>query len=326
MDDVLPLKAGDAGDAVRDLQQRLTAAGLDTSVEPRGAYGPATEGAVLTFQEQRGLPASGVCDAPTWTALVEAGWRSGDRLLYLQSPMQRGDDVAELQRALGTLGFDAGRVDGIFGPQTERALRDFQRNAGLTTDGVCGRDVLTGLEHLGRPPGRSTNVAGVRERETLRSQPPVLSGRRIIVGEAGGLDVLATALDRLLQDAGAVVAVLHHPHPSVQAVEANDFAADLYVGLALTDGHSEAAYYCTEGFESAGGRQLATLMVEELLALPELQVDPPAGRWLPILRETRMPAVLCHLGPPAMIVEHTAELATAMHRALEAWATTPIEV
>ena len=326
MDDVLPLKVGDAGDAVRDLQQRLTAAGLDTSVEPRGAYGPATEAAVLAFQQQRGLPASGSCDAPTWTALVEAGWRAGDRLLYLQSPMQRGDDVAELQRALGTLGFDAGRVDGIFGPQTERALRDFQRNAGLTTDGVCGRDVLTGLEHLGRPPGRSTNVAGVRERETLRSQPPVLSGRRIVVGEAGGLDVLTSALDRLLQDAGAIVAVLHHPHPSVQAVEANDFGADLYVGLALTDGPSEAAYYCTTGFESAGGRQLATLLVDELITMPELAIGAPVGRWLPILRETRMPAVVCQLGPPVTIVEQTAELATALHRALAAWATTPIEV
>jgi N-acetylmuramoyl-L-alanine amidase len=326
MDDVLPLRPGDAGDAVRDLQQRLTAAGLDTSVEPRGAFGPATEAAVLTFQQQRGLPPTGECDAPTWTALVEAGWRLGDRLLYLQSPMQRGDDVAELQRSLGTLGFDAGRVDGIFGPQTESALRDFQRNAGLTTDGVCGRDVLTGLAHLGRPAGRSTNVAGVRERETLRSQPPVLSGRRIVVGEAGGLDVLATALDRLLQDAGAVVAVLHHPHPSVQAVEANDFAADLYVGLGLTDGPSEAAYYCTDGFESAGGRQLAALIVEELTALPELQMAPPAGRWLPILRETRMPAVLCQLGPPAIIVERTAELATGLHDALEAWVTSPVEV
>ena len=183
--------------------------------------------------------------------------------------------MAELQAgALGMLGFDAGRVDGIFGPQTE-ALRDFQRNAGLTTDGVwCGDVSPASSTSAGRR--GSTNVAGVRERETLRSQPPVLSGRRIVVGEAGGLDVLASALDRLLQDAGAVVAVLHHPHPSVQAVKADDFGADLYIGLALTDESSEAAYYCTAGFESAGGRQLAALMVDELLALPELQIAPPS--------------------------------------------------
>ncbi|MGZ7087798.1 MAG: peptidoglycan-binding domain-containing protein, partial [Ilumatobacteraceae bacterium] len=140
--DVLPLSHGDTGDAVRDLQQRLAALGLDPSIEPRGAFGEATVASVRAFQTARGIPASGVCDASTWTALVEAGYRIGDRLLYLRSPMLRGDDVAELQRGLGALGFDAGRVDGILGPTTERALRDFQRNAGLTTDGVCGPEVL----------------------------------------------------------------------------------------------------------------------------------------------------------------------------------------
>ena len=44
--------------------------------------------------------------------------------------MLRGDDVAELQQDLGALGFDAGRVDGIFGPRTKDALEQFQRNIG----------------------------------------------------------------------------------------------------------------------------------------------------------------------------------------------------
>jgi N-acetylmuramoyl-L-alanine amidase len=324
--DVLPLRSGDTGDAVRDLQQRLTALGLDTSAEPRGAYGPLTAAAVEAFQRDRGLPTSGECDSPTWMALVEAGYQLGDRHLYLKSPMFRGDDVAALQRALGTLGFNAGRVDGILGPNTERALRDFQRNAGFTTDGVCGREVLTGLARLGSPPGRLTNVAGVREREHLRSQPPLLSGRRIVVGEAGGLDVLVTAIERVLHEAGAVVAVLHHPHPSVQAVEANDFEADLYLGLALVDqAPCEAAFYATTGFESAGGRQFATLLVDHLREVDALEVADAVGRWLPILRETRMAAVVCNLYPTERVVEQTAALATAVHGALHAWVTAPID-
>jgi len=323
--DVLPLRSGDTGDAVRDLQQRLTALGLDTTVEPRGAFGPQTAEAVRSFQTQRGLPVSGACDGLTWSALVEAGYRLGDRLLYLRSPMVRGDDVAELQRALGNLGFDAGRVDGIFGPHTERALRDFQRNAGLTADGVGGPQVILGLDRLGRPPGRATNVAGVREREHLRSQPPRLTGRRIVIGEAGGLDVLVSAVDRLLQEAGAIVAVLHHPHPSVQAVEANDFGADVYLGLALVD-HApcQAAYYATAGFESAGGRQLAGQLVESLRSVGDLEVDDAHGRGLPILRETRMPAVLATLGPPGTVVTRTAALAGAVHDALRAWVAEPV--
>ena len=49
-------------------------------------------------------------------ALIEAGWRLGDRLLVLAAPQLRGDDVTELQDALNQLGFDCGRPDGIFGP------------------------------------------------------------------------------------------------------------------------------------------------------------------------------------------------------------------
>ena len=114
-----------------------------------GAFGPGTGAAVAAFQQAAGLDVDGGCDAATWSALVEAGYRLGDRLLYLRSPMIRGDDVADLQRRLGALGFDAGRVDGIFGPDTDRALGDFQRNSGLVSDGICGPDTVAALARLG---------------------------------------------------------------------------------------------------------------------------------------------------------------------------------
>lgn len=324
--DVLPLGPGATGDAVRDLQQRLAALGLDPSVEPRGVFGEPTAAMVRTFQTQRGLAPTGTCDLATWTALVEAGYRLGDRLLYLRSPMLRGDDIAELQRGLGTLGFDAGRVDGILGPQTERALIDFQRNAGLTTDGVCGKEVLLALGRLGQSPGRSTNVAGVREREFLRSQPPVLSGRRIVIGEAGGLDALVGAIERALEDAGATVAALHHPHPSVQAIEANDFEAAAYLGFTLADTPTcVASYYATSGFESSGGRRLAELLTEGFARIEGVHPLPPEGRWIPILRETRMPAVVSSLGPAALVIERTSAFAEATHEALSRWCASPFE-
>src|SRR5690606_34344697 len=98
----------------------------------------ATVEAVRTFQEQRGLRVDGICGPETWGALIESGFRLGDRLLYLCTPMLRGDDVAELQRRLNALGFDAGREDGILGPDTERAIGAFQRDAGLAIDKVAG--------------------------------------------------------------------------------------------------------------------------------------------------------------------------------------------
>ena len=46
---------------------------------------------------------------------------------------------------------------------------------------------------------------------------------------------------------------------------------------------------------------------------------------LPALRETRMPAVLCELGPPVAVVQEVATLAPALGRAVERWVVTPVD-
>ena len=46
---------------------------------------------------------------------------------------------------------------------------------------------------------------------------------------------------------------------------------------------------------------------------------------LPVLRETRMPAVVCELGPPAVVVEHGARLAEALTEGLTAWLQSPLD-
>jgi N-acetylmuramoyl-L-alanine amidase len=321
----LPLTTGAAGEAVRDLQLRLAGIGFDARAE-FGRFGARTEDAVRRFQDQRGLRATGECDGVTWAALVEAGYRLGDRLLYLGAPMQRGDDVAELQRRLGSLGFDAGRVDGIFGPNTELALKDFQRNVGLTTDGVCGPDVLDGLTRLRSRIDADASVAGVRERDRLRHAPRALNGRRLAVGDAGGLAVVADALAHALRDAGATVAVLRHPDPSNQAAEANLFGAEAFVGVALDEtGPCCVAFYSTPGFESTGGRRLAELAVDMLGTETDLDVESPKGMRLPVLRETRMPAVMCFVGPPTPVVANSSTLARGLAAVLERWAEAPVE-
>jgi N-acetylmuramoyl-L-alanine amidase len=141
----LPLRSGSAGDAVRDIQRRLTALGYDVGGDKPGSYDAATERAVYGFQERRGLRPDGICGPQTWTSLVEAGFRLGDRLLYVAAPMLRGDDVGELQRRLNALGFDAGREDAILGDDTAGALTEFQRNVGITADGICGPETWGAL-------------------------------------------------------------------------------------------------------------------------------------------------------------------------------------
>ena len=173
----LPLGPGSDGEPVRDLQRRLGRAGFDAAADETGRFGPATVDAVRRFQAARGLAVDGTCGNQTWNALVEAGYRLGDRLLYHRTPMLRGDDVADLQGQLGNLGFFADRIDGIFGPLSAAATVDFQRNAGLTSDAICGPETVAALERVGGRP-RHAVKGGLMDRERLRAGP----GRRRLRG------------------------------------------------------------------------------------------------------------------------------------------------
>jgi N-acetylmuramoyl-L-alanine amidase len=324
VDEGLPLRAGADGAAVADLQRRLKAAGFEV-VGDDGRFASGTETAVRHFQQARGLTVDGICGRDTWNALVEAGFHLGDRFLTLRAPMMRGDDVGELQRKLGAIGFDSGRVDAIFGPNTERALKEFQRNIGLNTDGVAGPDVIAALGRLGEMTAGNAQVAGIRERELLERIPRRLADRRIVIGDLGGLNVPAVNLARVLREVGAITTVVDHHDRSIQATQANEFNAELYVGLCISaDGEARAAYYATVGFESLGGRHLAELVAEQVgQAFPEDAVA-ACGMRLPVLRETRMPAVVCHLPRVQQVVEHSPQLAAALSLAIGRWVAQPV--
>ena len=57
----------------------------------------------------------------------------------------RGEEVRTMQQALINLGYLHGNADGIFGSQTEEAVRAFQRSNGLTPDGLAGTRTLSAL-------------------------------------------------------------------------------------------------------------------------------------------------------------------------------------
>jgi hypothetical protein len=60
-------------------------------------------------------------------------------------PGDTGTQVTVLQRALASLGFSAGKADGVYGSATTSALKQFQRSAGLTADGILGPATLRAL-------------------------------------------------------------------------------------------------------------------------------------------------------------------------------------
>ena len=137
-----------------------------------------THAAVIAFQDAFGLASTGIVDDVMWSTLIEASWSLGDRILYERSPNLRGDDVAELQSTLNRIGFDCGRVDGVFGPRTRSALTDFQRNIGLNPNGIAAPDVVAVLGRVSSQSGDGPGVALVREREELAdSTAPQKIGR-----------------------------------------------------------------------------------------------------------------------------------------------------
>lgn len=92
----------------------------------------------------------------------------GSRNLFLSSPFIRGDDVNILQTLLNLLPDDIVRgsliVDGIFGPLTRNAVRDFQKHFSLKVDGVVGQETFYRL-------GQATGKYSLNE--------PVFSSRQL---------------------------------------------------------------------------------------------------------------------------------------------------
>jgi len=179
---VHPITQGDRGPAVEDVQKRLLTLGFDlgpTGVD--GVFWGATRAAVRQFQRDSGLVDDGIVGDETWSTLVDATFRFGDRLLYLKLPYLHGADVKTLQGALNVLGFACGQPDGIFGAFTERAVGEFQANVGLPVDGIAGPETVRTLEQLhhvwrGKDPASPAAlfVAPARAAEVLRRAQIVL--------------------------------------------------------------------------------------------------------------------------------------------------------
>lgn len=300
-------RTGDEGPEVLDIQRRLVAQGeaIDTP-ELVGAFGTSTEAAVRSFQARRNLPVDGLVGPDTWDQLVEAGYRLGDRTIYLHVPPFRGDDVRELQRKLNALGFDAGREDGVFGAHTERATREFQRNVGDEADGVIGLHTIATLDRM-RPLDDARSRALVREEEELRQMSAHLEGQVVAVDAGHGPDeagsdlhlAMARAVARELEVLGAKPEVLRaegeDPTPSERARAANEMGAAVVLSLHLAAGVPEGSgptcsYFGSATTHSPAGRHLAELVLEGLER--EFGCRGRTQRLtIGMLRDTRMPAI-----------------------------------
>ena len=199
------LREGSSGQNVRLVQFWLKIARTVytslANVTVDGKFGAGTAAAVQRFQRYFGLTADGVVGRTTWQKLYEVYNDIANRLL---SPSLRpgeypgvlrtgssGTAVRELQFYLYLMSayessIPAVRIDGKFGADTERAVRAYQRFAGLTVDGVVGRTTWNSLY------GRASQLRSSGPVVTLKRLP--YPGTPLTVGSSGSAVLYYTLL------------------------------------------------------------------------------------------------------------------------------------
>lgn len=235
--------------------------------------------AVQAFQGDRGLPLRDVIDEVTWRVLEETSWQLGDRLLYVSRPFLRGDDVVVLQQSLSLLGFDPGRVDGIFGPLTEQALREFQANVGLEASGTLTMSSLRELERLAPRDSSRRMVSEVRQRVDL-----IREATTRLVGIGGSSPLLSSLVDALGSAELSVVALSGSDDEQADQANGHKVGLALFITERPELDRVRVYFYESFRFHSLHGSQMASAVGVAI----EADV---AGMALPVLRQTTMTAL-----------------------------------
>ncbi len=160
-----------------------------------GLFAPSPQGYLAHGAAHPAYPQGG---APPYRVIVP---RCSDtnRGLYLARPPLRGHDVAELQDRLRALGFYAGKVDGVFGPGTDSAVREFQRAMNLEPNGTVTPD--TWLRMATGPSRTLPAIAGLPE------------GERRIVVDVTRLRLTLYVEDKAVKEYPVAIGKWHTPTP-----------------------------------------------------------------------------------------------------------------
>ena len=152
------LRKGDTGDPVRVMQYYLAVIGNFYETVPpiqvTGTFDQATEDAVIAFQKTYGLNPDGIVGRETWNdmyrayrGIVESNeFIAGGQPLFSGTVLSlgsTGDDVRQVQRYLTALSevfpeVPAVPETGLYGPQTQNAVIQFQNRFNITPSGVVG--------------------------------------------------------------------------------------------------------------------------------------------------------------------------------------------
>jgi N-acetylmuramoyl-L-alanine amidase len=304
------IKPGDRGDVVTTVTNTLHRLGF--LMKSEDFFSAEVESAVRAFQQERGLVVTGVVDESTAKLMEEARWKLGDRTLRFELPLMRGDDVAALQNRLIDMGFDCGRVDGIFGLLTESAVKEFQKSVGVKVDGHCGPGTVLSLVRLmgtvkgGAPLELRAQALREKRGPALADKVIVLDPQSLVAAELT-LDLaekiegrlIALGVSVFLTRSGALV-----PTQEERISIANNYDADLVISLNIDHYKNESAhgvstyFYGSDhhGVHSLVGEKFARLVQREISARTDLANNRTHSKTWEFLRLTIPPTVVIDLG------------------------------
>jgi N-acetylmuramoyl-L-alanine amidase len=315
-------KLGDRSTAIELISNTLLRLGFITA--PSDIFDEKLTQGIKAFQQERGLTSTGVINEITARSLEEARFKLGDRVLSFNSAsIMRGDDVSNLQDRLIQMGFNCGKVDGVFGANTERAVKEFQKSVGITSDGKCGPATLISLMRLVKTvSGGAPNQLRESVKHSVRS--PALANKVIVIdpswgGEFTGENAngvveseivfdLAQRLEGRLIALGVNVVLTRSANNSPLEIDrikvANSVNADLVIALKVDSYKNEnangvATYFYgrdDKGVRSVVGERFANLIQREICARTDLLNCQTHAKSWDLLRLTVAPTVRIDLG------------------------------
>ena len=207
------LSRGSTGTLVTLLQQNLKSLGYYTGTVD-ATYGTSTASAVMLFQQKNGLTADGVAGPSTLSLLYSGLAQPYETAVPSAAPTSTpdvfttlyqglgGEQVTKLQAQLSELGYlTALQVDGRYGATTVSAVKAFQKNNGLSADGVAGPSTLS-LLYSDKAIGADAQTASTPAPSIT---PIPSSGRTLRQGDSGeDVRVLQTRLKDLGFYAGSI--------------------------------------------------------------------------------------------------------------------------
>jgi N-acetylmuramoyl-L-alanine amidase len=208
------------------------------------------------------------------------------------------------------MGFDCGRVDGIYGPRTEGAVKEFQKSVGATVDGRCGPATIIALIRLTKIVSGGV-PSTLRQNATQQSRGPALANKVIVLNPDGDdqlvYDVAVRTEGRLLALGASVFLTRganNNPTEHERIAFSNKSNADLMISLNVDSysnekAHGAATYFYgsdAHGVHSIVGERFASLVQREICARTDLANCRIHAKTWDLLRLTTAPTVRIDLG------------------------------